>query len=111
MNRSAIPEIKYFEILAGSAIDFVVPVVDEYGKKVDVSSAEVSVGISTNSVSTPYEYLTSTQSGNQITIPVSAAKSAENSDKRRFISVWITTLGSAVPVARICINFVKSTRG
>lgn len=111
MSRSVIPEIKHADMLAGSAIDFVVPVVDEYGKKIDVSSAEVSVGLSTDSASSPYEYLTSAQSGNEITISITAAKSTENHGKKRFMSTWLTTLGSAVCVSRICINFIKSTRG
>ena len=111
MTTSLIPETINTAMLAGAAADFVIPVVDSSGATVDLSTAIVSVGLSINEVSAPLEYLPNVVSGNVITVEITPAKSNENSGRCRFLSVWVTITGNPRPVARMWIDFKRSTRG
>jgi hypothetical protein len=111
MNNCLTPPIVYECMAAGSAADIETTIVNRQGALVPLEFATITVGLSRDEKTPPYESLPYTIIGSTVVIEITQSKSLENSGKCRFLSLWIEIDGNPSPALLMWINFTRSTRG
>lgn len=107
---AVIPTEQDFDAVRGQDLEVIVTVTDTDGDDVDLSTATVEFGIARTKRQAYLHELTTSKTGNVITADLTAAITAQLTQREYYYSCWVVIAGVNTPVALGKINMTDDSR-